>query len=178
MDCNGLSSSVEQWESSSICHDIVTEHFLPDVFYFICVIFILFSQTLRLCAYVKYCCHDYNDDNYDDDDAGPSAWNSLPDSIHTEPNSAVFRKCLKTHFFCSVFNIVNLLFAEFTHRWLCHAPMSFLSASLYVSKRGAYWDRLCRDVVGWLVVGHSSLVVTRVHCGQTVHPRPIVTMEH
>ena len=47
-----------------------------------------------------------------------------------------------------------------------------LSASLYVSKRGAYWDRLCRDVVGrWLVV-------TRMHCGQTVHPRPIVTMEH
>jgi len=31
----------------------------------------------------------------------------------------------------------------------------FLSASLYVSKRGAYWDRLCRDVVGWLVVGWS-----------------------
>ena len=27
----------------------------------------------------------------------------------------------------------------------------------------------------WLVVW---LVVTRVHCGQTVHPRPIVTMEH
>jgi len=50
----------------------------------------------------------------------------------------------------------------------------FLSASLYVSKRGAYWDRLCCDVVGrWLVV-------TRVHCGQTVHPipRPIVTTEH
>ena len=49
----------------------------------------------------------------------------------------------------------------------------FLSASLYFSKRGAYWDRLCRDVVGrW------SLVVTHVHCGQTVHPRPIVTMKH
>jgi len=30
----------------------------------------------------------------------------------------------------------------------------FLSASLYFSKRGAYWDRLCRDVVGrWLLVG-------------------------
>jgi len=43
----------------------------------------------------------------------------------------------------------------------------FLSASLY---------RLCRDVVGrWLV---GWLVVTRVHCGQTVHSRPIVTMEH
>jgi len=26
----------------------------------------------------------------------------------------------------------------------------FLSASLYFSTRGAYWDRLCRDVVGWL----------------------------
>ena len=24
----------------------------------------------------------------------------------------------------------------------------------------------------------TSLVVTRVHCGQTVHPRPILTMEH
>ena len=57
--------------------------------------------------------------------------------------------------------------------------LTLLSASLYVSKRGAYWDRLCRDVVGrcLLVVGWS-LVVTRVHCGQTVHPRPIVTMEH
>ena len=49
---------------------------------------------------------------------------------------------------------------------------SFLSASLYFSKSGAYWDRLCRDVVGrWLVV-------TRVHCGQMVHPRPIGTMDH
>jgi len=30
-------------------------------------------------------------------------------------------------------------------------------------------------VIGWLV---GWLVVTHVHCGQTVHPRPIVTMEH
>ena len=37
--------------------------------------------------------------------AGPSAWNSLPDSIRNEPNSAVFRKHLKTHFFCSAFNV-------------------------------------------------------------------------
>ena len=37
--------------------------------------------------------------------AGPSALNSLPDSIRTEPNSAVFRKRLKTHFFCSAFNV-------------------------------------------------------------------------
>ena len=33
---------------------------------------------------------------------------------------------------------------------------AFLSASLYVSKRGADWDRLCRDVVGrWLVGCHA-----------------------
>ena len=56
---------------------------------------------------------------------------------------------------------------------LVNARHILLSASLYLSKRGAYLDRLCRDVVGrW------SLVVTRVHCGQTVHPMPIVTMEH
>ena len=56
---------------------------------------------------------------------------------------------------------------------LPHPSQVLLSASLYFSKGGAYWDRLCRDVVSrW------SLVVTRVHCGQTVHPRPIVTMEH
>jgi len=57
---------------------------------------------------------------------------------------------------------------------------TFLSASLYFSKRGAYWDRLCRDVVGRCLVGWlvGWLVVTRVHCGQTVRPRPIVTMEH
>ena len=39
-----------------------------------------------------------------------------------------------------------LIFSSFWYIW-------FLSASLYVSKRGAYWDRLCRDVVGWLVIG-------------------------
>jgi len=55
--------------------------------------------------------------------------------------------------------------------------VSFLSASLYVSKRGAYLDRLFCDVVGRWLVGRW-LVVTRVHCGQTVHPRPIVTIEH
>ena len=33
------------------------------------------------------------------------------------------------------------------------SSIAYLSASLYVSKRGAYWDRLCRDVVGWLIIG-------------------------
>ena len=36
----------------------------------------------------------------------------------------------------------------------------FLSASLYFSKRGAYWDRLCRDVVGWSLVGWLSRACT------------------
>jgi len=36
--------------------------------------------------------------------------------------------------------------------------VEFLRASLYVSKRGAYWDRLCRDVVGrWLVVNACTV---------------------
>ena len=38
--------------------------------------------------------------------------------------------------------------------WFLHFDpfqVLLLSASLYFSKRGAYWDRLCRDVVGrWL----------------------------
>ena len=36
----------------------------------------------------------------------------------------------------------------------------FLSASLYVSKRGAYWDKLCRDVVGRWLVGWLSRACT------------------
>jgi len=54
----------------------------------------------------------------------------------------------------------------------------FLSASLYFSIKEALIEIGC--VVTSLVVGRlvGWLVVTRVHCGQTVHPRPIVTMEH
>ena len=42
-------------------------------------------------------------------------------------------------------------------------PLHFLSASLYFSKRGAYWDRLCRDVVGWL--SHACTVAKRCILG-------------
>jgi len=42
------------------------------------------------------------------------------------------------------------------HKAVYYAVIQFLSASLYISKRGAYWDRLCRDVVGrWLVGCHA-----------------------
>ena len=47
---------------------------------------------------------------------------------------------------------------------------TFLSASLYFS---TVKEALIE--IGCVVM---PLVVTRVHCGQTVHPRPIVTMEH
>jgi len=46
----------------------------------------------------------------------------------------------------------------FVHKFMRHKRRlpCILSASLYVSKRGAYWDRLCRDVVRrWLVGCHA-----------------------
>ena len=59
----------------------------------------------------------------------------------------------------------------------------------FVKRYSGYSNSLCHSisakkealieigcVVTSLVVGW--LVVTRGHCGQTVHPRPIVTMEH
>ena len=48
-----------------------------------------------------------------------------------------------------------ILYVPFVHFYDCLSiyvslcmSVLFLSASLYVSKRDAYWDRLCRDVVG------------------------------
>ena len=76
-------------------------------------------------------------------------------------------------FACTNWSTSYTWFLQRNHPTINRVLIEFLSASLYFSKRGAYWDRLCRDVVGrWLV---GWLVVTRVHCGQTVHPRPIVT---
>jgi len=54
-------------------------------------------------------------------------------------------------FFSVVAHVEPLSYGGTYH--LCSLPcemVRFLSASLYFSKRGAYWDRLCRDVVGWL----------------------------
>ena len=52
------------------------------------------------------------------------------------------------------------------------ASIVILSASLYFSKRGAYWDRLCSDVVGrwlvgWLVgwLSHACTVAKRCILG-------------
>ena len=37
--------------------------------------------------------------------SGPAAWNSLPELIRCENNFPVFKKLLKTHFFCLAFNV-------------------------------------------------------------------------
>jgi len=50
----------------------------------------------------------------------------------------------------------------------------FLSASLYFSKRGTYWDRLCRDVVGlWL--SHACTVAKRCILGLSYYETLIGT---
>ena len=54
--------------------------------------------------------------------------------------------------------------------------MVILSASRFTLVKEALIEIGC--VVTSLVVGWLVVTVTRVHCGQTVHPRPIVTMKH
>ena len=69
---------------------------------------------------------------------------SAPCHIHTVTHS--FRTASSQDF--PVFSLLS------GHTYVTY--LSFLSASLYFSKRGAYWDRLCRDVVGrWLVGCHA-----------------------
>jgi len=64
-----------------------------------------------------------------------------------------------------------LLAARWKERLALSIEQLLLSASLYVSKRGAYWDRLCRDVVGrWLVVDLQVTPVKFSHSlGQKSH---------
>jgi len=58
---------------------------------------------------------------------------------------------------------------------VCRLIGLLLRASHFTLVKEALIEIGC--VVTLLVVGRW-LVVTRVHCGQTVHTRPIVTMEH
>ena len=70
------------------------------------------------------------------------------------------------------FQIEIFMGYDFTGGRIFDFPIDFSMGLTTVQRYCAACDRLCRDVVGrWLVV-------TRVHCGQTVHPGPIVTMEH
>ena len=47
-------------------------------------------------------------------------------------------------------SLVVMVLYMYSKKNLVTSFLYFLSASLYFSKRGAYSDRLCRDVVGWL----------------------------
>ena len=57
--------------------------------------------------------------------------------------------------FCASDNLCRVIYSRQWLTWIFALTFFLcilLRASLYVSKRGAYWDRLCRDVVGrWLV---------------------------
>jgi len=75
------------------------------------------------------------------------------------PDRGQFHLCLLRTVKQDMFYILNLSTFLFKWRGLSfklYPILWFLSASLYLSKRGAYWDRLCRDVVGrWLVGCHA-----------------------
>ena len=72
------------------------------------------DTTTVPCRFMGYCAWARVSDR--GETSSLSAWNSLPDSIRTEPNSAVFGKHLKTHFSVQHLMFVNLLFIDFTQR--------------------------------------------------------------
>ena len=111
---------------------------------------------------------------------GLATWNRLPPAIalrSPDLSESAFKRALKTHLFSTApaaslrrlhdsgtgYKYSDLHTCLLTYNcsllsagdyWL--SALLFLSASLYFSKRGAYWDRLCRDVVGrWLVGCHA-----------------------
>ena len=74
------------------------------------------------------------------------AWNSLPHQLRGIAVASTFSHQLKSELFFQAYGVSTI---ASTIADPC-VLSSFLSASLYFSKRGAYWDRLCRDVVGRL----------------------------
>ena len=82
-----------------------------------------------------------------------------PQSLGKNPATASVRNCVEINL-TTKYAMIVANYACSKQNWLaCGCSfrcLAFLSASLYVSKRGAYWDRLCRDVVGrWLVGCHA-----------------------
>ena len=89
------------------------------------------------------------------------------------PGDAVLSAYLKRHNFTD--NIIKRLTLLVVLRLISRRTIrSFTFTFYFTLVKEALIEIGC--VVTSLVVGW--LVVTHVHCGQTVHPRPIVTMEH
>ena len=64
-------------------------------------------------------------------------------NIHTETQWHILQ----------ILYILDLFTCNCKYHVIHNRTLRILSASLYFSKRGAYWDRLCRDVVGrWSLV--------------------------
>ena len=73
-------------------------------------------------------------------------WNQLPDSFRQPRQSCLDSPRVVTTYLPEP--LEDMAVWTDTDLILRLHFISFLSASLYFSKRGAYWDRLCRDVVG------------------------------
>ena len=88
---------------------------------------------------------------------------SAPDMLASDvisPDAAVARQP-------STSSASQLLAADIA---ACTSMHRFLSASLYVSKKSAYWDRLCREVVGcWSLVG-CCRVLSLSDCRYSLNP--------
>jgi len=116
------------------------------------------SARVRRC-YVRYVWRPSKDGNGTARDSEQSTvlqfpnWSTAEISLLTNCRCEPFRNTVpksKTWFS----SLLNWNGKPRTKYWLrgSRSQPILLSASLYVSKRGAYWDRLCRDVVGrWLV---------------------------
>ena len=78
---------------------------------------------------------------------------------HTDALNTIIIRWLTTLKLWGCYNLKQHSFINIKtkfSKYCAHFYVIFLSASLYFSKRGAYWDRLCRDVVGrWLVGCHA-----------------------
>ena len=99
-----------------------------------------------------------------------SVWNSLPADCVDFSSFASFKRAVKqadvTQFLLCYHVWLNITRICILHIIIISLLLVLLSASLYVSRDVVgRWSL----IVGWSLVGWS-LVVTRVHCGQTVHP--------
>jgi len=107
--------------------------------------------------------------------SGPTAWNSLPESLRTVDSIVTFkRQQLKTHFFSMTFICVNI-FNSFLLRLLCCRPAlnantgRVLIVGWVVPEIGQAASDVIRTVNGWLLLGvlHSHQQVVHMRSGYT-----------